>query len=273
MYYHRLISSMSKTPPYVGLLDTYTNAKAAYSLRRLSSTYTGAAIRVRRSSDSTTLDVGFNADGTLNTSAMLSFVGAGNGFVSIWYDQSGNGYNLSQVASANQLRIVSAGVIDVLNGKPSIYNSGDVFRFMKVSFGANLTQPNTYFHLGSHTNANAYVLDNFATSRSAIYQNSNSTLRLFANTDLTLTYTPNISTQRLIFAMANSTTSRLGVNGAAGVTGNAGTGTMDGITLSANYLNAATMVMNHQELIVFNSNQLTNRTGIESNINSYYSTY
>ena len=33
------------------LLDTYTGAAAAYSLRKLRSAYTGSAIRVRRSSD------------------------------------------------------------------------------------------------------------------------------------------------------------------------------------------------------------------------------
>ena len=33
------------------LLDSYSGAAAAYSLRKLKSSYTGSAIRVRRSSD------------------------------------------------------------------------------------------------------------------------------------------------------------------------------------------------------------------------------
>lgn len=255
------------------LLDTYSGAAAAYSLRKLRNDYTGSAITVRRSSDNTSTNIGFDVNGNLDTASMLSFVGVGSGFVSVWFDQSGNGRNLIQNTSANQLRIVNAGVIDVLNGKPSIYNPNNLSRFMKVSFGSNLSQPNSYFFLGSHANANGVILDTYATSRSQIYQNSNSTLRLFANTDLTLTYTPNIGSQNLIFAMTNSTTSRIGVNGATGVTGNAGTGTMDGLTLGASYLNASSMNMNSQELIVFNSNQLTNRSGIESNINSYYTIY
>ena len=42
------------------LLDTYPNAAVAYSLRKLRTAYTGAAIRVRRSSDNAEQDIGFN---------------------------------------------------------------------------------------------------------------------------------------------------------------------------------------------------------------------
>ena len=40
------------------LLDVYTGAAAAYSLRKLRSDYTGACLRVRRSSDSAEQDIG-----------------------------------------------------------------------------------------------------------------------------------------------------------------------------------------------------------------------
>ena len=257
------------------LLDTYSGAAAAYSLRKLRSGYTGNAITVRRSLDNTSQQIGFDANGNLDTASMLSFVGVGSGFVSVWFDQSGNGRNLNQNTSTNQLRIVNSGVLDTLNGKPSAYNqAGGINRFMKVSFGANLAQPNTYFHVGSHTNTIAYILDNESGStQSAIYQGSSTSLRLFAGSDLSLTYTPNISTQRLIFAMTNSTTSRLGVNGATGSTGNANTGFMNGLTLGASVSSTSGNLTHHQEIIVFNSNQLTNRTGIEANINSFYSIY
>jgi hypothetical protein len=261
--------------PYVGLLDTYSGATAAYSLRKLRAAYSGFAVRVRRSSDNAAQDIGFDTNGNLDTTSLTSFVGSNSGFVSIWYDQSGNGYNLTQTTSTFQLRIVLDGVLDTLNGKPSCYNqAGGINRFLKVSFGSNLSQPNTYLHLGSHTNAIGYILDNFSgATQSAIYQGSSTSLRLFAGTDLNLTYTPSISTQRLIFGMTNSTTSRLAINGAAGVTGNANTGYMNGITLGASVSNTLSILTHHQELIVFNSNQLSNRLGIETNINSFYTTY
>ena len=83
----------SQITQFVGLLDTYPNAAAAYSLRKLRSAYTGYAIRVRRSSDNTEQDIGFSSTFGLDTSSLTSFCGAGNGFVTTWYDQSGNGNN------------------------------------------------------------------------------------------------------------------------------------------------------------------------------------
>ena len=77
----------------VFLLDAYPNAKAAYSLRKLSSTYTGSCIRVRRSSDNTEQDIGFVSN-ELDTTALLSFVGSNSGFITSWYNQKGTGDNL-----------------------------------------------------------------------------------------------------------------------------------------------------------------------------------
>jgi len=62
--------------PVSYLLDTYNGAAAAYSLRKLRNAYAGSAIRVRRSSDNTSQDIGFDANGNLDTTSMLNFVGA-----------------------------------------------------------------------------------------------------------------------------------------------------------------------------------------------------
>ena len=113
--------SVNAAPSASYLLDTYTGAAAAYSLRKLRVAYTGNAIRVRRSSDNTSQDIGFNADGNLDKASMLSFVGAGNGFVSNWYDQSTYGYNITQSTAINQPQIVLNGSVILLNSKPSIW--------------------------------------------------------------------------------------------------------------------------------------------------------
>ena len=131
MNYYRLISSMSKTPSYVPLLDTYSGASAAYSLQKLRTAYTGYAIRVRRSSDNTSQDIGFNSNGTLDTTSLLSFVGANNGFVSIWYDQSGNSYNFEQVTLDYQPDIVISGSLLTKNSKPTVVFNG-ASRYMSV---------------------------------------------------------------------------------------------------------------------------------------------
>lgn len=105
-------------------LNVDSTAKAAYSLRKLSTGYSGKAIKVRRSSDNTTQDIGFNSFGNLDTKSLLTFVGTGSGYIDTWYDQSGNGLKLTQATTANQPRIVNAGVIDTKNGIPAIYFSG-----------------------------------------------------------------------------------------------------------------------------------------------------
>ena len=75
---------------FTGILDTYTGATVAYSLRRLSSSYTGALIRVREDSGNTQTDIGYDSNGDLDTAAIASHCGANNGYIVKWYDQSGN---------------------------------------------------------------------------------------------------------------------------------------------------------------------------------------
>ena len=119
------------------------SASAAYSLRQLSATYSGSAIQVRRSSDNTTMDIGF-IGGALDTTALLNFVGSGSGYVTTWYDQSGNSLNSSQSTQASQPRIVNAGVLDTvtLNGvtRPAVRFDG-TDDFMNISL--NITTGHT----------------------------------------------------------------------------------------------------------------------------------
>jgi len=61
---------------FSGILDEYSGAAAAYSVRRLSSAYTGNAMKVRRSSDDALQDIGFDGSGNLDTTALTAFVNA-----------------------------------------------------------------------------------------------------------------------------------------------------------------------------------------------------
>jgi len=98
------------------LLDSFPGAEIAYSLRQLRSAYTGPAIRVRRTSDGTEQDIGFLADGNLDLVSLTSFVGASDGQVKIWYDQSGNGIDLDDNADNTKLPlIIIAGVLQKSN--------------------------------------------------------------------------------------------------------------------------------------------------------------
>lgn len=103
------------------------NAVAAYSIRRINSKYKGAAIRVRRDSDNSEQDIGFTESGELDTSSILSFApGASNVYVTMWYDQSGNGMDQSRTIADQQPQIVSNGTIYMVNGKPALYFNGNM---------------------------------------------------------------------------------------------------------------------------------------------------
>jgi len=91
------------------LLDEYSGASAAYSLRLLDSTYTGPAVRVRRASDNAERDIYFSG-GQLDTTTLESFASGTDAFVTTWYDQSGSGNHMTRTSAANQPKIVSNGV-------------------------------------------------------------------------------------------------------------------------------------------------------------------
>jgi hypothetical protein len=55
------------------LLDTYTGAGGAYSVRLLRTAYTGDAMRIREDSGNTETDIGFDSNGDLDTAAIKSF--------------------------------------------------------------------------------------------------------------------------------------------------------------------------------------------------------
>ena len=102
------------------LLDGLTGSTAAFSLRKLKSSYVGNAIQVRRASDNTTQDIGF-VNNQLDVTSLNTFCSGTDGFISIWYNQSDTNNNLVQAASNNQPIIYdSSNGIYLENGNPTI---------------------------------------------------------------------------------------------------------------------------------------------------------
>lgn len=94
------------------------SSDAVFSTLKIMPSYTGYCMKVRRSSDNTTQDIGFVND-ILDTTSLLSFVGSVNGFVDTWYDQKGL-RNATQSTTGNQFQIVVSGVVvTASNGYPS----------------------------------------------------------------------------------------------------------------------------------------------------------
>ena len=62
--------------------------------------------------------------GNLNLSQLNTFIGADSAFVRTVYDQSRQGRHLIQTTLANQPRLINAGVLEMQNGKPTLFFDG-----------------------------------------------------------------------------------------------------------------------------------------------------
>jgi hypothetical protein len=269
--YNTIISRLSLPAPIpvTPLLDTYPNAAAAYSLRKLSTVYTGNAIRVRRSNDNAEQNIGFTPLGDLDTTSLLSFCGSSNGFVTTWYDQSGNGNNATQTTPANQPQIVTSGVLETRAGvgvtQPAVrFNNADT---MSLSFTPitnvksvfivlrrRIAIANWIFWIGGNDYHPNQELN--ATWLSPLYASTsvrNGVNRLNGvNTDLTIT--PQADGLKTLSLINQNTSSISGIG--LGVGG--ADRTWDG----------------HQsELIIYTTDQTSTRSGIENNVNRYYQIY
>jgi len=264
------------TPFTTGLLDDYSGAAAAYSLRRLSSTYTGPAIRVRRASDNAEQDIEFDIEGNLNTGALAGFCSGTDGFVKIWYDQAGSN-DAEQTTAANQPKIYDSitGVIEdgsAGNEKPSLSYGANAR--LKSNFTA-LTQPSQVFAVANKDGqTNAYIFDSYDDTNRTYYGVFSSTHQLSAGTDYTVTSA--ISGVNLHNVLINTTSSVLKINSSTiGTSGDAGTNSLGGITIGNRFGVFDIHLSKVQEFILYNANKSTSgeESGIETNINDYYLIY
>jgi hypothetical protein len=91
-----------------------TPLTAFHSFYKLRTAYAGSAFRVRRASDNTETDIGFFG-GVIDVASLQDFCGASNGFVVTWYDQSGNGNDVTQATAAAQPQIWSGALLNFVS--------------------------------------------------------------------------------------------------------------------------------------------------------------
>lgn len=101
---------------FIGRGNRRNTIKHAWSLRQMKG-YVGNCIRVKRSSDSVEMDIGF-VSGFLDTATLLTFIGANDGIVVKWYDQ---GYSQDDFITDNDnSKIVNSGVLVEKNSLAAI---------------------------------------------------------------------------------------------------------------------------------------------------------
>jgi hypothetical protein len=280
---HGIVGSQIQS--FVGLLDTYPNAAAAYSVRKLRSAYTGSAIKVRRSSDNTEQDIGFSS-GDLDTSALTTFCSGTNGFVTTWYDQSGNSINATNTTAINQPKIVNAGSIILQNSKPTLQGDG-TNSFLRFSLGSTAV-PTSTFYCSQRNTGTGYTYDwaigqagwssalsamssgwffgsqdAFEWSGAAVHQDGTQALNTFyLKSMLNLT-----GATKLLFYKNNVSQTIGQPSGSITTDGNGA------IFSDSSSGSLQRFAGNISEYILYKSDQTTNVNGINTNINSYYSIY
>jgi hypothetical protein len=273
-----LAISWEDIPAFTGLLDTYGGAGAAYSLRLLDKDYTGSAVRVRRASDNTEQDIGFDVNGDLDTSALTTFCTGTNCFIRTLYDQVGIN-NAVQTTTANQPKIYdsSTGVI-TKGGKPAIEGDGTDGKHLTTSNIA-LTGDLAMIAVGSFdTSGNDSMLfgGTSAATKSYLWRQGATTIWVRNDSESGFgTFTVSLLTNNLFFVNRASTAVSLSLNGSNTNITEAATQGL-GFTINrigGGFLNTYSLDGTFQEMIFFDSDQSANRAGIQTNINDYYSIY
>ena len=272
-----IASSRQQGPPL--LLDAYPGAAVACSLRKLRTAYTGFCIQVQRDSDGATLNIGF-VNNVLDTTTLLTFVGAANGRVITLYDQSGNANDLTKDLVIPAPKIVNSGIIYTANSKPTILFVST--EFLNFTTSLSSFNPISLFltqKANNTTNAGGYIGHSSGGGSGPIFGviNGNSTyfnfgfnansvnggngilvgtnmnnINMVVNSTNYYPYINNTTNNFSISTWAPSTTlySRLG-SAYPGQTPNA-------------YIS---------EMIIYKTDQLANRTGIVNNTNSFYTLF
>jgi hypothetical protein len=198
---------------------------------------------------------------------------AGNGFVVTWYDQSTNGNNATQATAGRQPIIVSSGVVNLLNNKPSVLSNTTLTALRTISnFTYSQIYISTVFNRIARVGVNdsLYIWD--GTPFNQLYSNSSFWTGfpgVNQNTNIPLSVNQKLLTQNyngvtnLYFENSNQTSS-------ANLSFNVSNRALEFFGYQP--LNYGTRG-NIQEIIIYPTDQSTNRTGIETNINSHYNIY
>lgn len=261
---------MSQSTP-AGILDDYPGAAAAYSLRLLNTDYTGDAVTVRRASDNTTTNIGF-VDGELDVDALNTFCSGTDGFVTVWFDQSGNGNDAANTTASEQPKIFDSvdGVI-LENGKAAIEFGSSIS--LRSAFDSSIYPISGFITFKGQVGRFLFDDDNDINTNSLVILNSTD-IRLYnaSGANIVHTISDDFTTQHLASFIVDSTNSQIGIDSDF-TTGTMGVDSLSGVTLLNNANGTLGTNGTIQEAIIYPTSQSSNRTGIEANINDFYSIY
>ena len=248
---------------------------------------------------------------TVTTYTETTDAPAGYGYVTTWYDQSGNSNDATQSTAAAQPKIVSGGSLVTENGKAAVeFDGGDnllvwnnttaptLFQDMSDAISVLLVEKataisnssgnwfngNTIFELRENSNVSGTGVP-FSIGYSSSKFGFGVTSDYLSDSDVELSSTIT-SAQRLSTSFVNGDDLDVYLNSSSAInttftsatgdrsvgSGNStlaiGSRSRDGGEADTSYF-LGTM----QEIVLYKSDQSSNRTGIETNINTFYSIY
>lgn len=255
---------------FTGLLDDYPNAAAAYSVRLLSSTYSGPLVRIRKETGGNP-EKDFYADSNNELSlssgdgggtTLGSWIGSNNGYIVTWYDQSGSNNDATQSSASAQPQILSSGSLITMGGasKAAIEGSTSSLALTTALTPTNFSIIHTSEGSGFLADINEYI-------RISNYYRYNIVGNNYISSD------SNALQQSLYVGNRNGTSLNLRRNGSEMLS--------SPFTSVTNALNVTTIfnrigsyfVGKISEFIIYESNQSSNISGIETNINDYFNIY
>jgi len=227
----QVVPQVKISPPENLVLDNLAIRPAAtFNLRRTTRHYDGAMVTVRGTS-SIVPRREFKSDvrGDLDIRALLAFIGNGSGFIDRWNNPNDSSRDAVQATEATQPRIVSAGVLEIANGRAGIrWIAGS--NLVTSAWGLT-SQPFTrnFVFTNNSSTAGAHLINSVAGSpNTADFLSNVSTFAIFAGT-ISSGYSVGATESWINTSIFNGAASSIFKNNAAAVTSNAGTDGFNGI--------------------------------------------
>lgn len=250
------------------LLDEYPGAAAAYSIRLLNGSYSGPLVRIRKDTGGQP-EKDFYPDSnnelSLNSSdgggtTLGNWIANEDGYIVTWYSQTGSN-NATQSSASAQPQIISGGALNTINSKPALITSGDI-----LSGTFSLTASTKYiFSVIQRSGMNNFIVASSGGGSPffGFGQNlgSNDSWSGFSS----------VNNSKNGVSIANTRNDMYSEFSSQGLY----TAVLDSTSMS-NYslgYNSSFEMPSMQEVIVYDSDQSSNQTGIETNINDFYLIY
>lgn len=277
-------------------------AAAAYSLRKVKASYSGSAVRIRRSSDDIEVDVAFDSDGKVSASSAITnvaeqggesgqttdttlgdFISGTDAFVHTWYDQAGSN-NAVQATAANQPKIAENGAL-LADGLKFNGNS-DNFTITNGVSGRSIfavTNQNIDTTAGGATGYGqdgiSSLLGTAGTNSYIFISNNNSAFNSYAiSLDGAASDSGQYASNGKTLSSAGGNLGTYGdipsdANSLLSIIYSSGDPAFDWTRLGSGINGNIFMQGSMSEVILYTTDQSANRFKIESNINNYYGLY